>query len=163
MRLRTFLPGLFAASCLAGQALAACPQELSVYTEVNGETGIDFRPDSEAALVANSFRLVLPQGPLLEGHVMWTQGPERPFGALMLDCPQGDITGEEIAACTHWQGVVYALGTDGEIGLIPRHGEDAAERLLFPDLSRMLKAGPLNDGKAVLPEWDVYALSGCQE
>lgn len=163
MRRWTVLPCLLAASCLAGQAHAACPQELAVYSEVDGRTEIDFRPENEAAIVANSFRMILPDGPVLEGHVIWNDGMARPTGALMLDCPEGDLTGDEIAACTHWQGLVYALDAEGTVGLIPPRGEEAAPRLLFSDLSRTLDASPLNDGKAALPRWDVYALSGCQE
>lgn len=163
MRRWTVIPSLLAALCLAGQAHAACPQELSVYSEVGGATELNFRPETEAAIVANSFRLILPDGPVLEGHVTWNEGVSRPTGALMLDCPEGDLTGDEIAACTHWQGVVYALDAEGNVGLIPPRGETAAPRLLLADLSRALHAGPLNDGKTALPAWDVYALSGCQE
>ncbi len=163
MRLTTTLLSLLVASALSGQALAACPQELAVYSEVDGDTSIDFRPETEAAIVANSFRLITREGLILDGIVMWSDEPARAYGSLMLDCPEGDQTGEEIAACTHWQGVVYALDKEGVIGLIPPRGEAAAEKLLFPDLARALNGGALNDGKTTLPRWDVYALSGCQE
>lgn len=163
MRLATAFFSVLAIAGLSGQALAACPQELAVYSEVDGDTSIDFRPETEAAIVANSFRLITREGLMLDGMVMWSDEPARAYGSLMLNCPEGDQTGEEIAACTHWQGVVYALDKEGTIGLIPPSGEAAAERLLFPDLARALDSGPLNDGKTTLPRWDVYALSGCQE
>ena len=127
-------------------AHAACPLALAVYGDAESDAGIDFRPTMDAVTVTNSFRMVLDKGVVLDGIVMWTSGVSRPHGSLMYKCPTGDVTGDELAACTVWQGV------------------DAPKSLIFPDLGASLQMssayGP--GGFSKVP-WDVFVLKGCQE
>ena len=58
--------------------------------------------------------MVLDKGVVLDGIVMWTDGVSRPHGSLMYKCPTGDVTGDELAACTVWQGVIYSVGRQGQ-------------------------------------------------
>lgn len=147
----------------AAAAQAACPIELAVYSEAGTGAGIDFRPGTTAA-VTNSFRMVLDRGVVLDGVVMWSQEPARPVGMLMRDCPEGDVTGEELAACTVWEGVIYAVDARGEVGLLPAQGTDAPRTLILADLGRALRLSSVADaaGPPSAPG-DVFALSGCQE
>ena len=72
----------------------------------------------EAPMLSNSFSLTIGET-MLDGIVMWTADPLRPDGALMLDCPEGDVTGAEIDACTLWRGTIYAVDAAGKPGLLP--------------------------------------------
>lgn len=148
------------------EARAACPQELAVYSEREGSAAIDFRPALPgAALHAIEFKLVFAQnGVVLEGIVMQTDPGARPYGLAMHQCPDGDVTGEELAACTIWEGPIYSIGADGAVATMPDRGSSAAAQLLLPGFGAAVRHsriyGP--DGVSVLP-WDVFALSGCQE
>ena len=146
-------------------ALAACPQELSVYTDRDKVASIEFRPVApDAAVHTAEFRVLFSQnGIVADGIVLWTEGVPRPTGIVMHDCPEGDVTGEELAACTVWQGVIYAVDETGGIGLLPRRGP-AAKRLLLPDFGPSVRHSALYgaDGISIVP-WDVFEISGCQE
>ena len=148
----------------SGPAYAACPMELAVYGDRDDAAWIDFRPTGESAVVTNTFKMVLDKGVVLDGMVMWSEGVRRPYASLMYQCPEGDVTGEEIAACTLWEGVIYTADADATIGLIPAEGADAPKSLIFPDLGPTLRMSAAygDDGFSKLP-WDVFALKGCQE
>ena len=146
-------------------ARAACPVELAVYGDLEQAAGIDFRPAADSATVTNSFRMVLDNATVLDGIVEWSDdGARRPRGTLMYRCPEGDVTGEELAACTVWQGVIYTSDEQGAIALLPAQGSDAPPTLIFPDLgpSLRLSAAYGESGFSKIP-WDVFTLKGCQE
>ncbi|RUU25874.1 hypothetical protein [Mesorhizobium sp. M6A.T.Ce.TU.016.01.1.1] len=149
---------------VASTAFAACPIELAVYGDAESAAEIDFRPTMESAVVTNTFKMVLDNSVVLDGIVMWTEGVARPHGSLMYKCPTGDVTGDELAACTVWEGVVYSGDDKGNIALLPAEGVDAPKTLIFPDLGpslQMLAASGTN-GFSKVP-WDVFSLKGCQE
>lgn len=145
-------------------AHAACPLALAVYGDGESEASIDFRPTMDSATVTNSFKMVLDKGVVLDGLVMWTNGVSRPHGSLMYKCPTGDVTGEELAACTVWEGVVYSADDKGNIALLPAEKVDAPRSLIFPDLgaSLQMSAAYGENGFSKVP-WDVFLLKGCQE
>lgn len=158
------------AAALAGQAgaaLAACPVELAVYREAAAGAMIDFRPGGNAT-VTNAFRMVFEKGVVLEGVVMWDAAVPRPVGMLAHGCPEGDATGDELAACTIWRGVVYAADGEGRIDLMPPEGAPAPGTLILADLGRAIAASPvhaaagLGQGPAQAPS-DIFSLHGCQE
>lgn len=147
-------------------ARAACPQELAVYSEREGSAAIEFRPVEPAAAVqTGAFRVVFAQNDVvLDGFVMRTEGVSRPVGMVTHDCPEGDVTGAEIAACTVWEGVIYAVDGQGNVGLLPSQGEAAAEQLLLPDFGPAVRHSSAYGaaGVSIVP-WDAFSLSGCQE
>ena len=147
----------------AGAALAACPIELAVYGDRDKAATIEFVPRGEGA-VSNRFRMRLDNDVVLDGIVMWSDAVARPNGMLMYKCPEGDVTGEELAACTVWQGVIYSSGKTGKIDLLPAEGTEAPETLIFPDLAYSLRHSSAYEqgGYSRLP-WDVFAIQGCQE
>lgn len=113
--------------------------------------------------VTNSFRFSAGETKL-DGIVMWTAGVSRSWGVVMDDCPEGDLTGDEISECTVWEGVVYALDDAGKVGLMPREGEPAPQTLILADLGAWLSQSKAWAGTGLLSEpWDVFKLSGCQE
>ena len=150
---------------LASAAHAACPIQLAVYGEAQGGAEIDFTPTGTSATITNTFRVILDNNVVLDGIAMWTEGSaSRPHGSLMYKCPTGDVTGEELAACTVWEGVIYSVDDKGGVGLLPAEGVDAPKSLIFPDLGPSLQMsaayGP--GGFSKVPA-DVFALKGCQE
>ena len=150
---------------LAAQpALAACPSELAVYRDAADTAGIDFRPTGDSAAVTNTFKIALRDGPVLDGIVMWTENPLQSWGAVSLDCPEGDVTGEELADCTIWEGAVYAVGEDGMAGMMPRERNSAARQLILAGFAFQMQAAPALAERqpAKLPS-DIFTLSGCQE
>ncbi|WP_287114288.1 hypothetical protein [Mesorhizobium sp.] len=145
-------------------ALAACPLELAVYGDAESAAEIGFRPTGGSAVVTNTFKMVLDNSVVLDGIVMWTEGVARPHGSLMYKCPTGDVTGDELAACTVWEGVVYSADEKGNIALLPAEGVDAPKALIFPDLGPSLQMSSAYgaNGFSKVP-WDVFSLKGCQE
>lgn len=156
--------GLAFLALIASPARAACPIELAVYGDRDKAAEIDFTPVGEAAVTTNTFRMILEKDVVLDGVVMWSADVARPNGILMHKCPEGDVTGEELAACTVWQGVIYTSDSQGNIELLPAEGVDAPEKLIFPDLAHSLRRSSAygTNGFSKLP-WDVFAMKGCQE
>ena len=161
---RSLLLPALAASCMATSALAACPVELATYRDRDDVASVEFRPTGEGAAVTNTFRMLLENGVVLDGIVMWSEEIGRPYGMLHYQCPEGDSTGAEIAACTMWEGVIYTAGEAADIGLLPAERSNAPRKLLFPDLGPTLRYSKayLENELSRVP-WDVFELSGCQE
>ena len=164
MSVRLVLSAMLATLMPVQAALAACPSELAVYRDLADAAGIDFRPAGEGAAITNVFRLPLKNGPVLHGVVMWTEAPSQSWGVVTLDCPEGDVTGEELRQCTVWEGPVYAMREDGTAGYLPREGEPAATHLILAGLSYQVQAAPaLAERQPDLLPDDIFQLSGCQE
>lgn len=149
---------------LAAPAFAACPIELAVYGDGEQGAGIDFSPAKDSATVTNAFTMVLDNGTVLDGMVQWSEDVRRPYGSLTYKCPEGDVTGSELAACTVWEGVIYTSDDHGGINLLPAQGAEAPKTLVFPGLGPSLKLSAAYGahGFSKVP-WDVFALQGCQE
>jgi len=145
-------------------AYAACPIELAVYGDAQSGSEIDFTPTGTSAVVTNSYRMILDNNVVLNGIVMWSSGEARPNGSLMYKCPEGDVTGGELAACTLWNGVIYTADNKGAIGLLPAQGVDAPKTLILPDLGPSLRHSLAYGGSGFskVPS-DVFTLKGCQE
>ena len=107
MRASLVLAGLLAATAASA---AECRQEHAIYADRDEGYELAFEPvGSDAAVTTHHFKLkVLASNTVLDGIVM-PGDPARSNGMVMHDCPEGDSTGEEIAACTVWEGVIYAL------------------------------------------------------
>ena len=152
------------AGASASAAIAACPIELAVYGDRDGAAELDFTPTMGAATVTNTFKMLLDNDIVLDGIVQWTEEVGRPYGMLMHKCPEGDVTGAEMEACTAWQGVVYTADATGTIGLLPAEGGEAPKTLLLADLAPALRQSSAYGvgGFSKLPS-DVFALKGCQE
>ncbi|WP_137930404.1 hypothetical protein [Mesorhizobium comanense] len=163
-RVRLVLSALAATGLCATAAQAACPIELAVYGDAQSGSEIDFTPTGTSAVVTNDFRMILDNNVVLNGIVMWSTGEARPNGSLMYKCPEGDVTGGELAACTLWSGVIYTSDDKGAIGLLPAQGVDAPKTLILPDLGPSLRHSLAYGGSGFskVPS-DVFTLKGCQE
>lgn len=150
---------------LPDAAHAACPQELSVYAEKEADAGIDFTPAGGDAVTTHTFKMHFPENSIvLQGIVMTTEEVTRPHGVIMHNCPSGDVTGEELAVCTIWEGTIYAVSDSGDAGLLPAEGQPSAKHLIFPDLASYIRNSRIfgDNGLSKLPG-DIFSMSGCQE
>lgn len=160
MRAALVLAGFLAATAASA---AECRQDRALYTDRDGGYELAFEPvDSNAAATSHHFKLkVLASGVVLDGVVMPGE-PARSNGMAMYNCPEGDVTGEEIAACTVWEGVIYVLDGAGDAGLLPEEGAAAAETLLLSGFGPSVRYSKLwDDGKASVAPWDVFRRKGC--
>lgn len=141
---------------------AECLQSDALYADLDRHAVIAFDQGFAAAPgVSNQFDMLI--GDIaLQGIVIWSGGVERPQAILLHDCPEGDATGAELDACTLWQGIVYAVDADGEIGLMPGASDIAAERLLFPGLPWHLSfTEAFAAGEAADLPFEVFERTGC--
>lgn len=145
-------------------AQAACPIELAVYEEAETGASLNFRPAAGGAATAtHAFRLAL-SGIELDGMVLATDPPVRPWGMALHKCPEGDATGAELDACTIWQGVIYGVNEQGHVDLMPPEGGEAPKTLLLPDFGRAVRLSAIWGAAGVSKApWDVFELKGCQE
>ena len=157
------LVSLALASTVGTPAFAQqCLMRTAVYGQESGYV-LRFRPAEElgASATSNAFLIDVPgrENPLL-GWVLWNNGESRPTGWAMLDCPEDAVTTEDFADCTHWKGVMYALG-ELDAALLPGEDEPAPETILLSDFGRQIRYSLVSDiGTETVP-WDVFRLEGC--
>jgi hypothetical protein len=148
----------------ASTASAACKQELAIYSEPEANASLEFTPAGDTGS-SHTFKIKFPENSvILDGVVLWTEGVARPMGIVMHKCPEGDVTGPELDACTVWQGVIYAVDGQGNVSLLPPEGATAAQQLLLPDFAPALRQSSAYGmaGVSKMP-WDAFKMSGCQE
>ncbi len=158
----TFWRCALAALLASPPAHAACPQELSIYEDTNGNS-LTFTPPVATQAAEHEFTLRIGMA-ALQGVVMMTNEPQRPEAIIMDSCPEGDVTGAELDQCTVWQGVVYGLTKDAKAPYLGKRGAPNADAILLPDVSRLVLdhtfkvalAGPAKVD-------DVFIMKGCQE
>lgn len=139
----------------------ACVQEKAIYTGANGYI-MSFEPvGSDAAAVSNRFGIT--SGSVsLTGFVMDSEAPVRSIARIEKDCPEGDVTGDDIAACTVFEGYVYAISAEGMAGNIPRGQEKSAAHLLLSGFGPSLAVSPVGEKlKLTPPEGDLFTFKEC--
>ena len=155
---------LMVTASFTGAATAAeCPQANAIYQDSDKAYEIRFSPVPAAAATSHMFKLAeLKSNLILDGVVLPEDEVERSVGTIMNNCPEGDVTGADLEACTIWEGVLYGIDAKGVIGDLPAATESAAEKLLVPDLGRSIRYSSIWDaGKATVAPWDVFTLTGC--
>ena len=153
---------LLAALALSDAAMAAdCLIEKAIYREA--ETGVELvfaAASGENTPVSHGFSTEIGTFKL-DGHVMFDPEIERPIGMLMNNCPEGDVTGATIAACTVWKGIVYGIDeTTGHVDLLPPEGADAPDALLLPGFGPSILSSAVGKAMNSAP-WDVFEFKGC--
>ncbi|SCB15267.1 hypothetical protein GA0061101_102459 [Rhizobium lusitanum] len=149
------------ALALAGE----CVQEKAVYGDMDDAYELRFEPMGSESSVSNKFKLAVRNTNVVaDGVVTRTDDQKRADGRIMFECPEGDVTGADLRACTVWQGMVYASDLKGHISALPTEGESAAERLFLPALGPSIQKSSLwGEGKATVAPWDVLSLKGCYQ
>lgn len=149
---------------LAQPLMAAdCPIERAIYAEAETQAEIRFRAASgENTPVSHGFSLSAQNASKpLEGHVIYDPEIERPVAMIMHDCPEGDVTGADLAACTIWKGIIYGVDqATGHVDLLPPEGASAPESLLLPGFGPAYGQSALGKALETSP-WDVFELKGC--
>jgi hypothetical protein len=153
---------LLAALAFSHAASAAeCLIEKATYREA--ETGVELvfaAASGENTPVTHGFRTDIGKFKL-NGHVLYDPEIERPIGMLMNNCPDGDVTGADLAACTVWKGIVYAVDeTAGHVDLLPPEGASAPDVLLLPGFGPAILSSVVGKGMESAP-WDVFEFKGC--
>jgi hypothetical protein len=155
---------------LGSSASATCMQELATYKDdaANGELAFIPRKEGEVDTMLSRFTITFPENNVvLDGIVMDAGEPFfRPLGMIMHNCPEGDATGDEIAACTVWQGIVYGVDEVGNVNYLAstNEGQEAAKTLLFPDLGAAVQMSTaFGAGKLATPPKDDFKQSACLE
>jgi hypothetical protein len=165
-RYQRFLPVAVAcaiALCPA-VAYAACNQERAIYVDPDNAYELSFEPvETESSASSHLFKIrVLKTTLVLEGYVMGSEPVQRTNAILFDNCPDGDVTGDDIAACTVWDGVIYG-NAGGKITLLPPQGATAATEILLAGFGPSLMASSAwGAGKASVVPWDAFTLKGCQ-
>ncbi|MDE1996772.1 MAG: hypothetical protein KGI75_30005 [Rhizobiaceae bacterium] len=158
---------MMAFTAMPAMAMAdECVQEKAIYGDMDDAYELRFEPvGSEAAVTSNRFKFsVRNTSVVADGIVMRTDDQMRANGMIMFNCPEGDVTGADIRACTVWQGMIYASDMAGNISALPMEGADAAARLFLPALGPSIQESAIwGKGKATVAPWDVLTLKGCGE
>ena len=140
-----------------------CRQQNGVYRDNDNAFELTFQPaESDAQAATHRFSVrVLKTGAMLDGYVMPSDPVDRSNGIIFYNCPEGDATGKDIAACTVWQGVVYGHEA-GKIETLPSGDQVAVSEILLPDFGPAIRRSDLwAKGKADVAPWDVLTLKGC--
>ena len=141
-----------------------CSTAHATYGNADDGADLDFAPTKDAVTVTNSFKLLLDKGLTLDGIVQWSEIVKRPYGMLMYKCPEGDVTGDEIAACTVWQGVIYTVDESGQVDLLSPEDDDPPRTLILSDLGASLRASTtLGNAGFMQTLSDVFELKSCQQ
>ena len=143
-------------------AAADCPIERAVYAEAEAGIELRFEVSGESTPVSHRFSLVSPAAKMkVGGHVLYDPEIERPVAMALDNCPEGDVTGADIAACTVWKGIVYAADkASGEVGLLPEEGTDAPDSLILPGFGPAIAASTFGAAMTAMP-WDVFKFKQC--
>lgn len=154
--------GVVAVFLAVGPVMASeCPLAHAVYDADQGPYKISFRPVAEKN-AAVTHRFALTDGKVyLEGMVMDTDEPLRTGARVEKDCPDGDVTGEDIRACTGFEGYVYAIDGKGAVSNLGPGEAQAAEHILFAGLGPALASSDLAAKLSLGITSDTYHLEGC--
>lgn len=141
---------------------ADCPIERAVYAEAETRIELRFQPSGDNTPVSHRFVLAAPSGKMnVEGHLMFDPEIERPVAMAMHNCPEGDVTGADLAACTVWTGIIYASDkATGHVDLLPSEGADAPASLVLPGFGPAVSRSVLFKDLPAMP-WDVFELKEC--
>ena len=163
--MRVFYAFLIATSLPVSAFAETCLQEKAIYQDADKSLTIAFKPVGELSFTAsNAFNITMQNDIVLDGMVIWNNGYAMPNGVIQHKCPTGDVTGQELAACLIWEGVVYTIDGAGKVDLLPPEGDAAATQILLPDFGRAVHYSAIwDETKITLAPWDAMVLSGCQE
>ena len=149
---------------MASPAYAACTQDRAIYTDRDDDYTLTFKhfPEDQPVATSNEFVLQKNDSDLKLDGVVMRDKAARPNGLMMYNCPSGDVTGNELNACTVWQGVLYALKEGADAEFLPKAKEPAAQALLLPDLSGAMGNFNFKLEKPIdtLP-WEVFRFKEC--
>lgn len=146
----------------AAQAAERCAIKAASYRDADAATILAFRPvGSEAASVSHLFNVT--GGKLgLDGYVAYDAEIKRSTGMVFDHCPEGDVTGNDLRACTVWSGIVYAVDAGGRIDVLGPEGSEAPAAVLMPGLGPAIRQSRAWNGSGLAETpWDLYVFDKC--
>lgn len=155
---------LAAFSLIAASASAAeCQQGSARYVDPESGLLLSFSSFGENIQVMHQFMVGLEMAKTqLDGFVVVEGEPLRPIAIVVNQCPDGDVTGEELATCTVWKGVPYGRFSDGNIGLLPLADEEAVTQILLPDFTRSIMSSSVWEEIETINEpFEVFDFKDC--
>ncbi len=150
------------AVCLASAA-NACPQDQAIYGDADKSYELAFSPAaSEAVMTSHQFSLTYKStGLVMQGYVMDSENGDQSLATLLYQCPEGDVTGADIAACTVWEGAINLHGED-RLEKLPPSDQTAAGEILLAELAEAVRNSTVwGDDEVSLAPGDIFTLEGC--
>ncbi len=149
-----------AASSAGGKTGRACPLALAAYQAADQTVLLEFRGDE-----TRSFRVVVDGfDAVLDGYVFPDEAGEGELGVVLDDCPEGDVTGQDLSQCRIWQGPMLASSADGATTPLPGHDQPASPHVVMQGLDQALtqSARFIEAGLPAI-EFEHLSLYACQE
>jgi hypothetical protein len=157
-------PQMIAPANATSSNAAACQQDNARYLDPESGLELTFKPLQEDDRFLQSFTVSSAKSEVtLDSFITLMGEPLRPVAFVVNQCPDGDITGEELSACTVWQGVPYALFGDGSIGLLPESSAPAVTQILLPDFARSVMSHKIWDTFNSEEPFEVFDFKDCGE
>lgn len=137
-----------------------CLQALAGYGTEDQEIMLEFAGSADGA-----FRVLLGNGDaVLQGFVYPGEDDGGDLAVVLNNCPEGDATGEELAACTIWQGPIVAQEENGGIAPLPASDQPAAGSLLLEGFTDALTVSQIyREAGLSVSDFDTLTLLACQE
>lgn len=142
------------------KAERSCPQALAVYASQDETVSVEFSGAADLSFAM----LIKGAGRPFEGFVYPGEEEGMADGVVLDNCPDGDATGDEIAACTVWQGAMRSIDQDGTEDAFALSSGVAAPGLVFAGLGDSIKKRMpelMDDPSA--GQTETLTLSGCLE
>jgi len=138
---------------------SSCPQALAAYSSKDQSVSVEFSGAADLSFVM----LIAGVDRRYEGYV-YPGEDDNTIGVVLDNCPDGDATGDEIAACTVWQGSMQRVEQDGTEGVFALVNGPAAPALVFPGLVQSIseRMPDLVDDPSAT-EIETLTLSACME
>ena len=143
---------------------AECSQDHGVYEDASQKYRLSFESTSEASAVSHLFTMEIAKTDVkMDGNAQLTDGVPRSLGILLNKCPDGDVTGADLEACTIWQGLIYTIDTKGKVDNLAAGTEPAASQILLSDFGAALHQSRIwTDKKLLEAPYDVFSLKECR-
>lgn len=138
----------------------SCPQALAAYGSPEKALLLEFSGGADLG-----FRVVFEGSDwILTGHLFPGENDGDDQAVLLDNCPEGDVTGEELDACTIWQGAIYARDAGAARVTTPKHNESAAGILVLEGLADVLvKSEQVREHGLSVEKFEQLTLLACQE
>ncbi len=143
-----------------GKGARSCPQALAAYGAPDMALLLEFSGGAD-----QGFQMIFDNSDwVLTGH-MFPAENDGGYEAVLLDnCPDGDVIGAELDACTIWQGAIYARDAGGAKILIPEPSDAAAGILVLEGLADALAKSKQVRQQGLSPgPFEQLTLFACQE
>ena len=147
---RAFLPG----------SRSPPATEQAIYGDRDGAE-LRFHADAEAVTSPTRSSSGAQDPSCSTAIVMSTEAVERPIGMVMYNCPDGDVTGDDLVPAR--SGRAWSIASDGGRDRQSAAGRrPAAAKILLPGLGPAIRhSSAWGEGKARSP-WDCSDFKGCE-